>query len=130
VDDAGRLAVACAKLTLGHGQWPVGQAGVDGYDRIGVALGTYTAGLDSTVAYLRGLVKDGPAGVPALLFSNTVQNAPASLCAIEFTLRGPNVTFNQREASSLAAMTFAVTAVRAGRAAAMLSGGADRVDEM
>src|SRR5205823_2896900 len=71
--------------------------------RVGVALGTYTAGLDSTVEYLRGLFTHGPANAPALLFSNTVSNAPASLCAIEFGLRGPNVTVNQRGASALAA---------------------------
>jgi 3-oxoacyl-[acyl-carrier-protein] synthase II len=102
----------------------------EGSDEIGVALGTYTAGLDSTVAYLRGLVKDGAGGVPALLFSNTVSNAPASLCAIEFGLRGPNVTFNQREASSLAALTFAVGAVRDGRVSAVLTGGVDRLEEV
>ena len=60
-----------------------------------------TAGLDSLVEYLGGLSDHGPTGVPAILFSNTVSNAPASLCAIEFGLHGPNVTFNQREASSL-----------------------------
>jgi 3-oxoacyl-(acyl-carrier-protein) synthase len=45
-------------------------------------------------------------------------------------LRGPNVTFNQREASSLAALAFAAAAIRDGRAAAMLTGGADHVDEV
>ena len=127
IDDVGRVALACARLAFDDAGWP---SRAEGYDDIGVALGTYTAGLDSTVAYLRGLIKDGPAGVPALLFSNTVSNAPASLCAMEWGLRGPNVTFNQREASSLAALAFAVAAVRDQRAAVMLTGGADRVDEV
>jgi 3-oxoacyl-[acyl-carrier-protein] synthase II len=127
VDDVGRVALACARLALEDAGW---RARGEGYDDIGVALGTYTADLDSTVAYLRGLIKDGPAGVPALLFSNTVSNASASLCAMEWGLRGPNVTFNQREASSLAALAFAVAAVRDRRAAVMLTGGADRVDEI
>ena len=34
--------------------------------------------------------------------------APSRLCAIEHGLRGPNVTFNQREASSLAAIALLV----------------------
>jgi 3-oxoacyl-[acyl-carrier-protein] synthase II len=126
VDEVGRLALVCARLTFedaGRAASP------EGSDDIGVALGTYTAGLDSTVAYLRGLVKDGAGGVPALLFSNTVSNAPASLCAIEFGLRGPNVTFNQREASSLAALTFATGAIRDGRVSAILTGGVDRLEE-
>jgi 3-oxoacyl-[acyl-carrier-protein] synthase II len=127
IDQVGRVALACARLAFEDAGWP---SRSEGYDDIGVALGTYTAGLDSTVAYLRGLIKDGPGGVPALLFSNTVSNAPASLCAMEWGLRGPNVTFNQREASSLAALAFAVAAVRDRRASVMLTGGADRVDEI
>jgi 3-oxoacyl-(acyl-carrier-protein) synthase len=103
--------------------------GGGGRDDIGVALGTYTAGLDSLVEYLGGLTEHGATGVPAILFSNTVPNAPASLCAIDLGLRGPNVTFNQREASSLGAVAFAVGAIRQGRAAAMVTGGADLVEE-
>jgi 3-oxoacyl-[acyl-carrier-protein] synthase II len=94
-----------------------------------VALGTFTAGLDSLVEYMGGLSDHGPTGVPAILFSNTVSNAPASLCAIEFGLRGPNVTFNQREASSLGALAFSIGAIRQRRATAMVTGGADCLEE-
>ena len=64
-----------------------------------------------------GLTDRGPIGVPAILFSNTVFGH-ASLCAIEFGLRGPNVTFNQREASSSSALVFSVGAIRQQRTAA------------
>src|SRR5206468_10092746 len=103
--------------------------GPGGSDDVGVALGTLTAGIDSTVEYLQGLTTFGPAGAPALLFSNTVSNAPASLCAIEHGLRGPNVTFNQREASSLAAIAYATGLIRDDRVPAMVSGGADRLEQ-
>ena len=126
VDRVGRVALACARLLLDDSS-PV--VGAGGSDEIGVALGTLTAGMDSTIEYLQGLTKYGPAGAPALLFSNTVSNAPASLCAIEHGLRGPNVTFNQREASSLAAIAYASGLIRDGRVKAMLSGGADRLEE-
>jgi len=126
IDAVGRVAIAAAKLALADGGCETGAAGGDD---VGVALGTFTAGLDSLVEYLDGLTSHGPTGVPAILFSNTVSNAPASLVAIEFGLRGPNVTFNQREASSLAALAYAVGAVRGGRAAAMLAGGADCLEE-
>ena len=125
VDEAGRIALASAKLALDDAAWSSG-----GSDDIGVAMGTFTAGLDSTVAYLRGLAKDGPAGAPAILFSNTVQNAAASLCAIEYGLRGPNVTFNQREASSLAAIAYAAAAIRDARVPAMLAGSTDWLEPM
>jgi 3-oxoacyl-[acyl-carrier-protein] synthase II len=126
VDEVGRLALACARLVLDDAGVVTTSAG---HDDVGIALGTFTAGLDSTVAYLNALTDGGPANAPALLFSNTVSNAPASLCAIEFGLRGPNVTFNQREASSLAALAFGIGAVRDRRVTAMIAGGADRIEE-
>jgi 3-oxoacyl-[acyl-carrier-protein] synthase II len=126
IDAVGRVALASAHLLFDDaGSTPAR----GGRDDIGIALGTSTAGLDSVVEYLAGLTDHGPTGVPAILFSNTVSNAPASLCAIEFGLRGPNVTFNQREASSAAAIVFSARAVRQGRVAAMVSGGADCVEE-
>ena len=125
IDAVGRIALACSRLLLED----AGGAPVAGRDDMGIALGTFTAGLDSLVEYLDGLSEHGPTGVPAILFSNTVSNAPASLCAIEFGLRGPNVTFNQREASSLGALIFSVGAIRQGRTTAMVTGGADCVEE-
>jgi 3-oxoacyl-[acyl-carrier-protein] synthase II len=126
IDSVGRLALACARLVIDDARLTLDS---NGSDHIGVALGTFTAGLDSTVEYLQGLTKHGPTGVPALLFSNTVSNAPASLCAIEHRLRGPNVTFNQREASSLSAIAYACGLIGDGRVGAMLSGGTDRLEE-
>jgi 3-oxoacyl-[acyl-carrier-protein] synthase II len=126
IDAVGRLALACTRLLIDDAALAIGSGGTDD---VGVSLGTYTAGLDSTVEYLQGLNRYGPGGVPALLFSNTVSNAPASLCAIEHGLRGPNVTFNQREASSLAALAYATGIIGDDRVAAMLSGGTDRLEE-
>jgi 3-oxoacyl-[acyl-carrier-protein] synthase II len=126
VDAVGRVALACTRLLFDDaGCTP--DAG--GRDDVGIALGTFTAGIDSLVEYLDGLTDRGPIGVPAILFSNTVSNAPASLCAIEFGLRGPNVTFNQREASSLSALVFSVGAIRQQRTSAMVTGGADFIEE-
>ena len=126
VDLVGRLALVCARLLIEDAALTPGAAGTDD---VGVSLGTLTAGMDSTVEYLQGLTKHGPAGAPALIFSNTVSNAPGSLCAIEHGLRGPNVTFNQREASSLAALAYASGLIRDGRVPAMISGGADRLEQ-
>jgi 3-oxoacyl-(acyl-carrier-protein) synthase len=126
VDAVGRIALACARLAFDDAGC---RPDASGRDDVGIALGTFTAGLDSLVEYLDALTRQGPQGVPAILFSNTVSNAPASLAAIEHGLRGPNVTFNQREASSLGAIAFSVGAIRQGRAAAMLTGGCDAIEE-
>jgi 3-oxoacyl-(acyl-carrier-protein) synthase len=126
VDAVGRLALVCMRLLIEDAALSI-EAG--GRDDLGMVLGTMTAGMDSTVEYLRGLTAHGPTGAPAVLFSNTVSNAPASLCAIEHGLRGPNVTFNQREASGLAAIVYASGLIRDGRVPAMICGGADRLEE-
>jgi 3-oxoacyl-[acyl-carrier-protein] synthase II len=125
-DTVSRVALACARMLFDDANVAPGPGSAES---IGIAIGTFSAGLDSLVEYMSGLTEHGPSGVPAILFSNTVSNAPASLCAIEFGLRGPNVTFNQREASGLAAIVFSVGAIRDGRIAAMVSGGADCVEE-
>jgi 3-oxoacyl-(acyl-carrier-protein) synthase len=54
-----------------------------------------------------------------------VGNAPASVCALELGLRGPNATLTHKEASGLAAIEFAARLIRRGRSPAILAGGAD-----
>jgi len=66
--------------------------------------------------------------VSPLLFSNTVGNAPASLCALEFGLKGGNVTVTNKEASSLAAVAYSVNLLRHRRASALITGGVDDIE--
>src|SRR6202521_1831670 len=61
IDAVGRLALACARLLFEDAGRATGPQ--DGGD-IGVSLGTFTAGLDSIVEYLKGLTEHGPTGVP------------------------------------------------------------------
>jgi len=124
IDRVGRLAVACCRLTLedaGFGSPPV----VPEPARVGVAIGTMTSGLHSLVDYLDRLAAQGPPGASALDFSNTVGNAAASLCGIEFGLGGPNVTLSLREASAFSAVAHAAHLVTNDRARAIVIGAAD-----
>jgi 3-oxoacyl-[acyl-carrier-protein] synthase II len=123
VDEGGRLALAACRLAIDDARLPTRT------DEVGVVLGTATSGLHSTVAHLHKLAAEGPAAVPAMGFSNTIGNAAASLCSIEFGLHGPNVTFGQKQASALAALAFAVAGLRQGRAAAFVCGGVDDIEE-
>ncbi len=123
VDRVGQLAImGCGLALQDAGLLP---SRGEGADDIGVALGSYTAGLHSLVDYLDRLNKLGPIGASALDFSNTVGNAAASLCGLEFGLRGPNVTVSHREASGLAAVALASTLVRTGKCRTVVSGGMD-----
>lgn len=123
IDEVGRLALSTCRLALEDASLPAGTSNV------GVALGTATSGIHSRIPQARRLLTDGPATVPALGFSNTIGNAAASLCALEFALHGPNVTLAQKQASALAAIAFAVSDLRHGRAAAYVSGGNDDFEE-
>jgi 3-oxoacyl-[acyl-carrier-protein] synthase II len=128
MDRVGQLAVAACRLALEDAHLP-GTPAVDASE-IGIALGTETAGIHSLVGYLDRLFVEGPLGASALDFSNTVGNAAASLCGIEFGLRGINVTLASREASALAAITHAASVLRAGRGRAVVTGGVDDFERL
>jgi 3-oxoacyl-[acyl-carrier-protein] synthase II len=123
IDEVGRLALVTCRLAAEDARLPTGS------DQIGVVLGSATAGLHSTVTHLRSLVTGGASGVSALGFSNMIGNAAASLCALEFGWRGPNLTIAQKQASALSAIAFAVDLLEQGRLSAFLSGGVDDIEE-
>ncbi|MGI8671365.1 MAG: beta-ketoacyl-[acyl-carrier-protein] synthase family protein [Luteitalea sp.] len=127
MDEVGRLAVVAARQALDAAGIPRRDAG---YDALGVVLGSCTCGVHSTGEFLDRLQDLGPAGAPALVFSNTVGNAAASRVALEERLRGPNTTLSYKEASGLAAVVLAVDLVRAGKAAALVSGGAEDICDL
>jgi 3-oxoacyl-[acyl-carrier-protein] synthase II len=101
----------------------------EGDDTTGVAIGTWTAGGQSTQQFLDALFRGGPSGAPALLFDSTVGNSAAGLTGLEYRLRGPNVTVSHKEASGLAAIVGAVDLLREERAVAMVTGGVDALFE-
>ncbi len=126
MDRTGLYAVAATKLALDDAGASIPP---EGDDRMGVVLGTWTAGGGSTEQFLDALFRGGPSGAPALLFDSTVANAAASLAGLAHRFRGPNVTVSHKEASGLAAIVSAVDLVREGRASALLTGGVDAIYE-
>ena len=126
LDRTGVYAVAAATLALADAQVSIAAAGEDD---AGVVLGTWTAGGQSTEIFLEALFRGGPTGAPALLFDSTVGNSAAGLVALEFKLRGPNVTLTAKESSGLQAIATAVDLLHEGRASALLAGGVDAVTE-
>jgi 3-oxoacyl-[acyl-carrier-protein] synthase II len=75
-------------------------------------------------------VEKGAALAPPQLFAESVANAPGSHIAIEWGLRGFNVTITQRESSALAAAMYAATQLAKGTASAALIGGVEEANEM
>lgn len=126
IDRIGRLSVVACHLALDDAglRDETARAG-----RIGVALGSSTAGLHSIVGYLDAINANGPAGASAMDFSNTVGNAAASLCAIECGLHGPNATIYYKEASALAAVDYAMT-LTTGEPSAIVAGGVEDFEDV
>jgi 3-oxoacyl-(acyl-carrier-protein) synthase len=125
VDEVGRFAIGATSQALETAGFPRRAAG---YDDVGLVLGSMTAGVHASAEYLKSYLELGGGSAPALLFSNTVGNAAASTCALEFGLRGPNATITGKEASGLAAVAFGAHLVRRGKAAAVVAGGADALE--
>lgn len=126
LDPTAVYAVVATQLALEDARTSVPDAGDDS---IGVVLGTGTAGGQSTKTFLEGLFQGGATGAPALLFDSTVGSAAAGFAALQFKLRGPNVTLSHKEASGLSAIVTAIDLLREGRASALMAGGVDVIYE-
>ena len=118
-----RLAMAAAKLAIED-------CGAAPGPNTGVALGTAFGPVQTSVDYMQEYVEKGAALAPPQLFAESVANAPGSHIAIEWGLRGFNVTITQRESSALAAAMYACTQLVKGTVDAALTGGVDEVNEM
>lgn len=118
-----RLGVAAAKLAIEDcgGSVPA---------EAGVAIGTAFGPVQTSVEYMEQYVDKGAALAPPQLFAESVANAPGSHIAIEWGLRGFNVTITQRESSALAAAMYAATQISKGSVPAALIGGVEEANEM
>lgn len=118
-----RLAVAAAKLAIEDCGAPLDA-------NTGVAMGTSFGPVQTSVDYMREYVEKGAALAPPQLFAESVANAPGSHVAIEWGLRGFNVTITQRESSALSAAMYASTQIAKGNVGSALIGGVEEVNEM
>lgn len=117
-----RYAVAAARMAIDeHGPLPA---------ETGVAIGTAFGPVQTSVDYMREYVEKGAALAPPQLFAESVANAPGSHIAIEWGLRGFNVTITQRESSALAAAMYASSQIAKGTVRAAVIGGVEEVTEM
>jgi len=118
-----RYAVSAARLAIDD-------AGVPMSSESGVALGTAFGPVQTSVDYMQEYVAKVAALAPPQLFAESVANARGSHIAIEFDLRGFNVTMTQRESSLLAAAMFASSQIVKGTVPSAIIGGVEEVNEM
>jgi 3-oxoacyl-[acyl-carrier-protein] synthase II len=118
-----RLGVAAAKMAFDDAP-PVDPA------TTGVVIGTAFGPVQTSVDYMREYVEKGASLAPPQLFAESVANAPGSHIAIEWGLRGFNVTVTQRESSALSAAMYGASQVVKGTVTAAVIGGVEEVNEM
>ena len=117
-----RFAMAAARMAIDdHGKLP---------PETGVAIGTAFGPVQTSIDYMREYVEKGAALAPPQLFAESVANAPGSHIAIEWGLRGFNVTVTQRESSALAAAMYASSQLLKESVRAAMIGGVEEVTEI
>jgi 3-oxoacyl-[acyl-carrier-protein] synthase II len=97
--------------------------------RMGISIGTGLGSSDTVDQFFRSLLKEGPAGATPLLFQTAVPNAITSHCSIEYGIKGFNITFSHKEASTEMAIAYAYQLLREGRAEVIFAGGGDELSE-
>jgi 3-oxoacyl-[acyl-carrier-protein] synthase II len=118
-----RYAVAAARMAIDDAAT---QPAIDS----GVAIGSAFGPVQTSVDYMQEYVSRGPALAPPQLFAESVANAPGSHIAIEFDLRGFNITMTQRESSLLAAAMYGCGQIVKGTVPSAIIGGVEEVNEM
>lgn len=121
LDRGSQYAVVVARQCLAEARYDI--AGRE--ERIGILLGTGSAGAGPLTEFERQMAVDLPEMASPFLFPNTVANAPASQAAIECQIKGPNVTITQKDPAALNALFYGRMMLRDGRADALLVGAAD-----
>jgi 3-oxoacyl-[acyl-carrier-protein] synthase II len=122
LDRFSQLSVASARLALGDAQF---RLEAEDKDRIGVMMGSALGGVAFGEEQAPKFWSEGPRGVDPGLALSVFCGASSCNIAIEFGLAGPNSTNAMSCASGTIAVGEAYHAIRAGRADAMLAGGAE-----
>ena len=126
MDRIGKVVVSSVRLAMDDSGLDLKE---EDSSRMGISIGTGLGSSDTVDQFFRSLLKDGPLGAAPLLFQTAVPNAITSHCAIEYGIKGVNITFSHKESSTEMAMTFAYHLLKEGRADVIFAGGGDELSE-
>ena len=124
LDRTSRLVASAAQLALDASGWTTEMRGAH---ELGLVLGTMFCSVRTISEFDRRALEAGPSYASPMDFSNTVINAAAGQAAIMHGLRGMNTTISSGVTSGLQAIAHAADLIRAGRADALLAGGAEEL---
>jgi len=106
----------------------VGQARLDvaaAPDRVGVVVGSAFGGVETFVQTAEVMLSKGPRRISPFAVPMTIPNIAPGMIAIDLGARGPAFAYASAFASSANAIGEAMRAIQAGRADAMIAGGAE-----
>src|SRR4030067_3846910 len=126
MDRIGKVVVASVRLAIDDSGLDLKE---EDSGRMGISIGTGLGSSDTVDQFFRSLLKEGPLGAAPLLFQTAVPNAITSHCAIEYGIKGVNITFSHKETSTEMAMAYAYHLLKEGRADVILAGGGDELSE-
>jgi len=126
MDRIGKVVVSAVRLAIDDSGLNLKE---EDSGRMGISIGTGLGSSDTVDQFFRSLLKEGPLGAAPLLFQTAVPNAITSHCAIEYGIKGVNITFSHKESSTEMAMTFAYHLLKEGRAEVLFAGGGDELSE-
>lgn len=113
LDPSAKLFLAACALALEDARWD--RAAADWADETALVYGTWLGPLESMAAFAERLAEKGPRYANPVLFSHVYVNAAPSLAAIEWGIRGPNLTLCSGWTSGFAALRQASDLLRLGR---------------
>ncbi len=126
MDRIGKIMVSAVKLALDDSGLDLGK---EDPHRLGISIGTGLGSSDTVDQFFRALLREGPVGAQPLLFQTAVPNAITSHCAIEYGIKGVNITFSHKESSAEMAMVYAYHFLKESKADVILAGGGDELSE-
>ena len=126
MDRIGKIVVSAVRLAIKDSALDLKE---EDSSKIGISIGTGLGSSDTVDQFFRSLLKEGPLGAAPMLFQTAVPNAITSHCAIEYGIKGVNITFSHKESSTEMAMTFAYHLLNEGRVDVVFTGGGDELSE-
>jgi len=122
----------CSDLALGASYLAVRDAGLNWqggeHPRWGVSLGTAYGCLESMLNMSARVQQKGMRFGSPVIFTHSLVNSPAALVGIEYELQGPCMTHCVGDLSGAAALEYALTIMRMGRADLLLAGGVEALN--
>ncbi len=127
LDRFSRLQAVSGMQALQNGGYRVTE---ENAKETGILVGTSEGALGPGCDFEMLIAEKGNAGGSAFKFPNTVYNAAGGYLSICAGIRGYNVTVTNGAQSGLAAVAYAASVIREGKASAMLATGTDENSEI